>query len=175
MGPVTFQLSEADDLAFNRLNWRTNWRKTSTIVTLIIVLPLVPALIVLAGGPHSIEIATVASAVIGAVCAAFSAAIYFLYLPHHTAKVWREYALLHESITMTGDADGFTLNQTSAHVTAPWANMVKWDEDRHVFAIHVTSQMAYVLPQSDATAAMIDFSREQLISSGLPKKGKPRK
>ena len=167
---ATFQLTQADHLAYLRL-------------VVIASLPLFALyifsifLIFLLFGFYmdDLKMASVMSAAALATFFALSTLSYFVLMPHNSKKIWKEHVQIREPMTFIVEEHQFSIKQPSGQTTAQWTNMARWNEDGKVFAIHIAGQLAYVIPKRCVDGDFIDFVRNRLIESGLPKKGKPRK
>lgn len=170
MGPVTYQLSEADYLGYLRLHTRSQWPVFVAMALYVVIGFICLAWFLEDFGSLPEILAGTVAAFIG-----LGMLAYYIRLPRSTAKTWREYALIKEPMTRTQTDDGFTINQPSAHIAAKWGDMVKWDEDDGIFAIYVTRQSAYIMPKCSVPTDHVDFARQRLIASGLPQRRKLRK
>jgi YcxB-like protein len=99
----------------------------------------------------------------------------FRALPRLTKAAYREDVQIKETRTLIYDAEGYAATFASGLVRQKWANLVKWDEDDHIFVVYSNRQMGHIFPKDQVQSHVIDDIRQHLVASGLPQRGKLRK
>lgn len=98
-----------------------------------------------------------------------------IFLRPKVRKVYRETASLKEDMTLFLEDGGIRIEQPSGMHRTQWGQLVRWDEDNHVFALFINRWQAFILPKQQVHKDIVDFMREQMKQSGLPLPWKLRK
>lgn len=96
-------------------------------------------------------------------------------IPRSVEKVFREYALIQEEMTLTLTSEKFSISQASGNVTMLWDKVLMWNENERVLLIHPSHNLAYILPKEAIGPERGEYIKQRLAENGLPHKGKPRK
>lgn len=96
-------------------------------------------------------------------------------IPRNVEKVFSEYALIQEEMTLSVTSEKFSISQASGHVTMLWGKVVMWNENERVLLIHPNRNLAYILPKDALGSERGEYIKQRLAENGLPNKGKPRK
>lgn len=99
----------------------------------------------------------------------------FVSLKSRARKVYRESASLQEEMTLIFEDEGCRIEQPSGLWRIQWRQLVRWDEDRDIFAVFPNRMMAIIFPKQQVSSNVVDFMREQMKLSGLPKPWRLRK
>lgn len=170
MTTATFQLTEADYVAFLRLYYR-RYRPMS----LAILFGASLLLVIVGWQSQNWAMTRTVIGTMFALAIVYGLALHYWLLPRHAAKTWADYALIKEPVTLTVNATGVRYEQPSAHVDVQWHSALLWDEDDVIFAVFATRQLAYIFPKRVCDAALLTAVRDGLVASGLTDKGKLRK
>ena len=170
MESVKYTLTEEEHLAFWKLQFDSSLKRSLVVLAALIAALAVASVAI--SGPAS-AVGVVSGGIAGAIIVLLLCR--FVIIPYQANKVWRDFALIKEEMTLTLREEGFTIEQVSGHVDAKWSQMVAWHEAQAVFAIFVNRQLAYLIPRGQVAPEVVDFARERLIESGLTKKGARRK
>lgn len=96
-------------------------------------------------------------------------------IPRRVEKVFSEYALIQEEMTLSVTSEKFSISQASGHVTLLWNKVVMWNENERVLLIHPNRNLAYIIPKQALGPERDEYIKQRLVENGLPHKGEPRK
>ncbi|MBV7259990.1 hypothetical protein [Erythrobacter crassostreae] len=169
LGPVKYHISQDDYLEFAKL---VHAVQIKNLVVFIAGFVALIALVAIFVGDPMLSI----GAAIGGICAGTVLFLLsrFIILPWRVGKTYREYSLIQEEMTLSVSETDFSISQRSGSVTAQWSNMVLWNENTHVIAIHPTRQLGYIFPKAQIGSDHAEFIRRRLAMNGLPEKAKAR-
>ncbi|MBA4044575.1 MAG: hypothetical protein C0471_09185 [Erythrobacter sp.] len=169
-GPVTYWIKEDDHFAFNALMFRRTWTRC-----LILALPSAAIVAVPIAWFQRSVMQGIILVVVGVVAAGLYAFGIRLFLRPRVSKVYRETAALQEEMTLFVEEGGVRIEQASGMHRTKWGNLVRWDEDNHIFTLFINRWQAFILPKQQVHKDVVDFMREQMKQSGLPRPWKLRK
>ncbi len=169
-GPITFRIGEADYFAFNALVFRRTWSRC-----LLLGLP--------GGALVAVPVAWIEQSVmqgIGLMLVGLAAGgLYTLgmraFLKPRVRKAYRETASLQEKLTLFVEDGGIRIEQASGMQRPQWSQLLRWDEDDRVFALYSNRWQAFIFPKQQVSPEVVDFMRDQMKLSGLPRPWKLRK
>lgn len=166
--PFRHILAEQDYL---RLNRRLSLRGAGIglLVSLGFLALLNAMLIWLNGNSHWM-------AMVWPACAGLLAGGAVLWFTLRRAKaIYREQpSMAEERLVTLSDTDIF-IEQASGTFRSNWSSIVKWDEWPDMLTLYVNRALFLPFPKADISADRIDYIRQRMIDSGLPKSGKLRK
>ncbi|MBI1401649.1 MAG: hypothetical protein GC147_00355 [Porphyrobacter sp.] len=96
-------------------------------------------------------------------------------IPRNVEKVFSEYALIQEEMTLSVTSEKFSISQASGHVAMLWGKVAMWNENDRVLLIHPNRNLAYILPKQALGSERHEYIKQRLVENGLPHKGKLRK
>ncbi len=170
MKPACYHITEADFVAFQQL---LAARAAPRFAVLMAVVAAVASAIGVILGVPAIAIGAFGGAIVGAIGLPLIAR--WLVIPRQARKVYREYDLIQEDMTLNLTADGFVISQPSGSVTVGWQSVVLWHENDLLLTLHPTRNLAYILPKAALGEGAIAILKERLVAHGLTRQGKPRK
>lgn len=169
-GPVSYRISEGDHYAFAKLMFRRKWLR-SYVGPLVVG---IGASLVLIGMDRPVWLALV-PLIAGAVAMLAAAGGGFLSLKRRSRAIYRESAGLGDEVTLSFQLDGFEISQPRGFTSMNWNELARWDEDHEVFAIFPNRQIAITFPKQQVSEEVVNYMREQMKLSGLPRPWKLRK
>ncbi|WP_086607552.1 YcxB family protein [Erythrobacter donghaensis] len=170
MEPVAYRISEADHITLMRMFQKRALPRFAMFMAIVVALVFVVA--VPLGLPEAGYSAAVTALVIVPTFALFAR---YVTIPRKAARAFRDYALIREEMTLSLTGEGFAITQASGHVAMAWSDVLMWDENDRILAIHPTGELAYILPKQAIGRDRVDFIRQHLVDYGLSSKGKRRK
>ncbi len=168
-GPVSYRIGEGDYLALNALVFRRTWTRCLWLTLPTGAVIAVPIAVSKQSLIHGIVLILV-----GAAAACLFVMVMRLFLGPRARKIYRETASLREEITLTFEDGGVRLEQASGMHRAQWGQLVRWDEDDKIFALFPNRILALSFPKQQVNKEVVNFMREQMKLSGLPRRWKLR-
>jgi len=171
--PIKFRISEGDHFAFNKLMLGRSLKFLK--LGLLLVFPYVALSVVLNGLLERPIFGDLMPLAAGVFAGGVFAIAMFAPLKSRARKVYRESASLQEEMTLIFQDDGFTIEQPSGLWRVHWRQLVRWDENRDIFIVFPNRLLAIIFPKHNVSDDVVDFMREQMKKSGLPRPWKLRK
>ncbi len=172
-GSASFRITESDHYALNKLMLRRSLKLPKLALVLAAPLALLSLVFnVLLERPLLDGLLPILVGIFVGSVAVFAL---FASLKPRALKIYRESASLQEEMTLIFEDDGCRIEQPSGSWRVKWRHLVRWDEDREIFAVFPNRAMAIIVPKQQVSQDVVNFMREQMKHSGLPKPWKLRK
>lgn len=172
-GQVSYRITEADHYAVNKLMLGRSLGRLKFV--LLLLLPVVALAVVADVLLERSILDDLMPIVVGVIMGGIAVVAMFVSLKWRARKVYRESGSLQEEMTLIFEDNGFRVEQPSGLWRVQWQQLVRWDEDRDIFAVFPNRIMAIIFPKQQVSSDVVDFMREQMKLSGLPKPWKLRK
>lgn len=144
-GPVSFKITECDHYALNKLILRRSLNLPKLALVLAALLAALSIVFnVLLGRPLLDGLVPI---LVGIFVGGVAAAAFFGSLKPRASKVYRESASLQEEMTLIFEDEGCRIEQLSGLWRIQWLQLVRWDEDRDIFAVFPNRAMAIIVPK----------------------------
>lgn len=168
--PVTYRIGEDDYFAFNALMSRRTWTRC-----LFLGIPGAALVAVPVAWIERSLVQGIGLIIVGLAVGAIYSLVMRLFLGPRVRKVYRETVSLQEELTLTFEEGGLRVEQPSGLHRVKWGQLVRWDEDDKVFTVFTNRVQALIFPKHQVGREAVDFMREQMLQSGLPRPWKLRK
>lgn len=169
-GPVSYRIAEGDYHALNALMFRRTWS-----LCLLYGLPGAAVIAVPVAWVERSFMLGIGLILVGLAAGMIYLFVMRLFLRPRGRKVYRESVSLQEEMTVLFDENGLRVEQASGSHRAQWSQLVRWDENEAVFALFTNRVQALIFPKQEVGKEVVDFMREQIKHSGLPRPWKLRK
>lgn len=169
-GPVTFRISEGDYFAFNALMFRRTWSRC-----LLLGLPGGALIAVPVAWAEQSVMQGIGLMLVGIAAGGLYTLVMRLFLKPRVRKAYRETATLQEEMTLFVEDGCIRIEQPSGMQRPQWSQLLRWDEDDRVFALFLNRWQAFIFPKHQVSKEVVDFMRDQIKLSGLPRPWKLRK
>ncbi|WP_033375816.1 YcxB family protein [Porphyrobacter sp. AAP82] len=161
---VIYRVVEDDYLALNALVFRRTW-----IRCLWLTLPTGAIIAVPIAVSEQSVIHGIVLMLVGISGASLYVLLMRLFLKPRVRRIYRETYALQEQATLFFEEGGIRVEQASGMQRAQWGQLVRWDEDEKIFALFPNRLLALSFPKQQVSTEVVDFMRDQIRLSGLPR------
>lgn len=171
-GPRQFdiEIDEAAYSAFWRMTCSRAYKRSLLRWTALLLILLVLGLALGKSGAP-----LVAGAAGGWIALIIFLAVNWLLIPRRARKEFHQTKHFSPAQHIEVDVNEMRYKSKLANGCVPWDHFVKWEESSTLLAIYANSAVAFLMPKTQVDPETIGFMRQQLVDTGLPKKGKLRK